>query len=158
MSGSALKLRDAAGGESDPSVDMVAESLEAMVPTVETISVGSPPFAPRLVEAAGVVDTVRRERCVSGWLVTAPMATGRRARWTVGWGAASSSERQDLLEWLRDTVQVGANGSRFAFDLDIDGSGTTTKVRFTGQVGVLRMDGSDGGPGSIEGGEVEEVI
>lgn len=124
MSGPGVQLRDFVGGPEG--IDLVPgdDDLVLGVGAVEPLTVGEVPIPPDLVEEMAAPRRIRSVRYRSGGRVTSPLRSKQRARFQVGWTTLDDEQRETLLAFFRDEV----GGTRYGFDVRVDGPGTDSLV------------------------------
>lgn len=99
--------------------------LAILIPIAEPLSVGAPPLAPVLVRRLAVGYPVRRVQVRSGEIAALALDTKPRPRFSVLWDGLEKSDRDLLLAWIKGDLE----GTRFAFDLAVDGTEEVVTVR-----------------------------
>jgi len=126
MSGPTVPILPWMTGPDPTTLTPGADSWYPLIPTTETASAGAPPVRPNLIEAVARQYPARKVAVRAGYDSIAPIDTVPRPKCRVIWGALTKTDRDTLLEWLRDNVMDG----QFAMTIEVDGpSEGSTKLR-----------------------------
>lgn len=119
--GPAARLRPFISGPNTVTPTAGANNLALLIPAAEPLSVGLPPVQPVLGRRISVPYRVRRVGVRSGQTAALALDVAPRPRFQVVWDGLVKADRDALLAWIAEELE----GTRFAFDLEVEGPGST---------------------------------